>query len=276
MSGVWTQNHEVSHVSCDDHGRHIGFTVNGPEGRRLPAHIDITIFDGSDTARQASLKIWSRTCPTEGAYILNNVPCASDPIQIHVPDIVNLRKIPEEFDGSNPDNPTLTPTQPTIAGLAVIQWVDDTKKTCVRTGFSFMGKDKAWVLFKVRASFEDVPRFANWTVPAPRTSAPPFLLSALDIGKSSAGDKAAKLREVRLKAGQRAKPEVKDDVFNQTPKNASTIASSSALILPPIPNPPRSGTANAPPSSPTPVGPNRKVCLSPVSPAITRKRARSE
>ncbi|KAE8224282.1 hypothetical protein CF326_g8061, partial [Tilletia indica] len=176
--------------------------------------IDITIFDGSDTARQASLKIWSRTCPTEGAYILNNVPCASDPIQIHVPDIVNLRKIPEEFDGSNPDNPTLTPTQPIIAGLAVIQWVDDTKKTCVLTGFSFMGKDKAWVLFKVRASFEDVPRFANWTVPAPRTlvtfdgifskvgedgmmecclrrmaqidSAPPFLLSALDIGKSSA------------------------------------------------------------------------------------------
>ncbi|KAE8242586.1 hypothetical protein A4X13_0g7098 [Tilletia indica] len=273
--------------------------------------IDVTIFDANDTAQQGSLKIWSRTCPAEGAYILNNAPFATDPLQIHVPDAINLRKIPEEFDGSDPENPTLTPSQPIICGLAIVKWVDDTKKTCILTGFNFMGKDKAWVLFKIRASFDDVPRFANWTVPAPRTmvtfdgifskvgedgtidcslrrisqidSAPPFLLSALDIGKNSAGDRAAKLREVRSKAGQRAKPEVKDDIFNETPKKTSAPentsapdAGSSKLTFPPVPQPQPSGIADAPPSSPTPAGPGRKQCLSPLPPLTTRKRARIE
>ncbi|CAD6915271.1 unnamed protein product [Tilletia caries] len=94
---------------------------------------------------------------------------ATDPIRFDVPDNRNFRLIPEQFDGSHPNQPVLPNNCPLIHGVGVLINVDKDGKTGTVTGFSFLSKNEGAVQFKVMLSFDDSPKYGNWSMSPDRS-----------------------------------------------------------------------------------------------------------
>ncbi|KAE8222305.1 hypothetical protein CF319_g4472 [Tilletia indica] len=186
-----------------------------------------TIFDSHDTAHDAKLHMWTRIQPEDGSYILRSVPCGTHPLEANVNINDSIRQIPDEFDG-----------------LGVVESADVDKKGCYITGLVYLGKERGWVKYKKRATFEDTKLWENWFVPnvgslvdfettyaghdddgtpeciirrlANVADAPRPLLQALAIGQHSPSDKAAKLREIRANKKTRTDDNATEPTATQT------------------------------------------------------------
>ncbi|KAE8218042.1 hypothetical protein CF319_g8004 [Tilletia indica] len=199
-----------------------------------------TIFDSDDSAVDAKLGIWARNQPPEGAYIVNNCGISTNPLRIIVSEATGLRQIPEEFDGTDPEKPSLPTAAPFLSGIAVVKFVHPNKKEGILSGFTFMGRTEGWVRFDVNVAFENMARWAAWTLPPPRTlvtfdavlarvdsegamhanlrrisfinEAHRALLQELGMGHSQTEGRAAKLAEVRQNAAKNKRTHDDDQI----------------------------------------------------------------
>ncbi|KAE8230938.1 hypothetical protein CF326_g4054 [Tilletia indica] len=187
--------------------------------------IACTMDDADGQIHQVSLNCWARDTPEQGVYLLNNVPFATNPKRLGVTDVANLRRIPEEFDGSESGTPTL-PTSPImLSGIGVIASVEPDRKSGLIKGFTYISKGHQWAPFTVKVAFPDTPKYESWTMPGPRNlvdfdatveregpyhtleasliritqldAAPGPLLKALGVISTATDDRADRIRQAR-------------------------------------------------------------------------------
>ncbi|KAE8218993.1 hypothetical protein CF319_g7235 [Tilletia indica] len=228
---------------------------------------DVTFFDLFDTTPKGTIGMWARTCPDEGAYIATNIPMATNPIRLDIPDHKNMRLIPEQFDGSVGGQPVLPSSQSSVHGVGVMKQVDGDKRNCIITGFTFLNKSEDSLSYQLALSFEESPKYDNWTLNGVkalvafeavivgvgedtilkayvrnltyRMDAPRPLLQALNIGINSPG-KFAKIQQARSSANKRKANE----------ECEAPVASGSGTTTPPPPI--TDASESAAPPSPTP------------------------
>ncbi|KAE8233022.1 hypothetical protein CF326_g1942 [Tilletia indica] len=187
--------------------------------------IDSTIDDAEGRIHKVALNCWARDTPEQGVYLLNNVPFATNPLRLGVTDVATMRRIPEEFDGSEPGSQTL-PTSPVfLTGIGVIASVEPDRKSGIIKGFTYISKGHQWSPFTLKVAFPDTPKYEIWTMPGPRNlvdfdatveregpnrvleaslvritqldAAPAPLLKALGVISNATDDRAERIRQVR-------------------------------------------------------------------------------
>ncbi|KAE8219108.1 hypothetical protein CF319_g7137 [Tilletia indica] len=187
--------------------------------------LDAGMFDSEDRTILAQLSVWSRTPPPDGAVILESVSLATTPLRIAVPEVSRIRYIPEEFDGTDPEKPSLPTSSPFLSGIGVVKSVDQAKKNGVVSGFVFLGRATGFVRYDLNVAFEDSPQWTAWMIAPPRSlvsfdailvgvdddgtvktnlrrmsyicDAHRSLVQALSIGYAAPVDRAAKIAEMR-------------------------------------------------------------------------------
>ncbi|KAE8218021.1 hypothetical protein CF319_g8019 [Tilletia indica] len=187
--------------------------------------VSSTMYTNDIEEHAVTLNVWARDPPEQGSYLLTNIPFATNPMRLGVGDATEMRRIPEEMDGTDPDQPTLPPSFIFLTGIGVIGAVDATRKGCTVAGFTYLNKKHGWQKFTLRLEFEETTRWAAWTVPASRTlvsfdcivadrgsddilkcyirritaidDANRALLLALNVGSPGGGDRAERIRQAR-------------------------------------------------------------------------------
>ncbi|KAK0564262.1 hypothetical protein OC844_001806 [Tilletia horrida] len=127
--------------------------------------IESLLIDITETINHLDLVIWTRNQIESGAYIVSNCPFVTGrerSMYIMAPDSHCLRHIPEQFDGSVPDAPSLPSGTPSVNFLAVIKDQDQEGKTATLVGRQYMGKNEPAADFEFVGIFEDLPRWENW------------------------------------------------------------------------------------------------------------------
>ncbi|KAE8217025.1 hypothetical protein CF319_g8789 [Tilletia indica] len=243
-----------------------------------------TIYLPSKKGYRVHLHMWSRHAPSAGAFCLSNCPIAPNPGRISVPDLDQYRQVPEAFDGSDPESPTLPEAPPLITGLGVVKNVDANKKGAWILGYTFINKDIGWAMWEIYASFEAGPRFAAWNIPPVRSlvafegvlvnttdddkmeirlrrmsyidGAGRPLLQALGFGSINPNDRAAKLREIReAKAAKRPLEEIDN---SDAPAGPETPTAQASIPQAELSKTVRSGTTQTSPPTPSPAPGARK------------------
>ncbi|KAE8221238.1 hypothetical protein CF319_g5361 [Tilletia indica] len=179
--------------------------------------------DGKEHA--LTLNVWGRDAPDQGTYLLTNIPFATHPLRLGVGDAAEMRHVPDEFDGMEPNSPTLPATFVFLTGIGVIIEADANRKGCSVAGFTYLNKKHGWQKWTLRLEFEETARWAAWTVPGARTlvtfdavlvsqgtdgvytsyirritsigDADRSILTALNVGSPGGGDRAERLRRAR-------------------------------------------------------------------------------
>ncbi|KAK0522292.1 hypothetical protein OC835_005357 [Tilletia horrida] len=131
--------------------------------------IEALLIDITNTIRRLELTIWARDMVESGAYILSNCTFTTSKgkgLCIQAPDGYCLRRIPEEFDGSDPSNSSLPPAVPVVNFVAVVKWLDAERKRARLVGRQYMGKKDGTVDFEIIGTFEALPRWENWFFPS--------------------------------------------------------------------------------------------------------------
>ncbi|KAL9938100.1 hypothetical protein V8E36_002723 [Tilletia maclaganii] len=108
--------------------------------------VQATMIDSNDQGHEANLHFWSRLPPHNGAIIMNQVTCATAPLRFYA-EGHQLRPIPAEIDGTDPDMPTI----PSSASYA--------------NGLVYVSKALGYIQFEVEADFEDSPKYERWLFP---------------------------------------------------------------------------------------------------------------
>ncbi|KAK0550169.1 hypothetical protein OC844_006763 [Tilletia horrida] len=269
--------------------------------------IEATFYDDEDDAHTGNLNVWSREVPPPGVYLVNNAPFATEEaLELSINDGASFRRLPDEFDGLDPDGYSLPVMRPIISGIGVSKWSSEDRKEVIIVGWTYVNKKRQWQKYAFRAKFEDGIRWEPWFVVGPRfkvafecvltgrgqdgllntyirrmtqlDAASPALLQSLEIGQTKQNDRAAKYKEVRaMRAG-----------FKRSQDNATTSTSASKLEVPHAAATPQSKPlvdANKPDESDviTPAAPkSAKHGIAPMTPSspttglLTRKRARIE
>ncbi|KAE8220580.1 hypothetical protein CF319_g5914 [Tilletia indica] len=186
--------------------------------------IDCTFDDAHGQIHKVALNCWARDVPEQGVYILVNVPFATHPLRLGLPDISGLRQIPDELDGSE-GGATLPPGPVSLTGIGVIHTTSADRKSVVIKGQTYLNKTHQWQTWTINAAFPETPKYAVWTTPGPRnlisfdctiikeTGGPTFetaltrisllgpaptpLLQALGVVSSTTDDRAERIRQAR-------------------------------------------------------------------------------
>ncbi|KAE8219361.1 hypothetical protein CF319_g6931 [Tilletia indica] len=112
------------------------------------------------------------TPPEQGTYLLTNVSFATHPLRLEAGDSAEMRQVPDEFDGIEPDSPTLPPPFVFLAGIGVIVESDANRKGSRVARYPASPTSKkstVWQKWSLRLGFEDTACWAAWTVPGART-----------------------------------------------------------------------------------------------------------
>ncbi|KAK0519303.1 hypothetical protein OC834_005504 [Tilletia horrida] len=264
-----------------------GDAVLGPATSLNYVHdIETTVYDVDESPCPGTLNIWARETPAEGLYVLSNVPCATNPLRIAVPDPHMARLVPSSIDGSTSMSDMLAAMPAFFSGIGVMSMTAEDKKSGTVTGMVYINKTVGWVPFKLNIFFEDSPKWISWFLPPPRTlvtfdallwriaedgtpdclvrritaidNASNALLEALDMLQNKSTDRAAKLKELRA-AAKRA-PASSSAPATSTSDNTTTSTPTSGSDVPDL-NAPKGnkvGIPSMPPSSPTPIHQTRK------------------
>ncbi|KAK0528696.1 hypothetical protein OC835_004566 [Tilletia horrida] len=255
-----------------------GDAVLGPAQSLNNVHnVETTIYDVDESPCAGSLNIWLRETPAQGLYILSNVPCATKPLRIAVPEPIMARMVPPGMDGSGSMSDILAAMPALFSGNAVIYEVSEDKKSGKLTGLVYVSKSEGWVPFWLNLYFEDSPKWVAWHLPPPRTlvtfdallwrmaedgtpeclvrritaidNANKALLDALNLNTpNTGGDRAAKLKELRA-AAKRTQVE---PVSGGASTSCATPSVGETLPEPSAAKPTKTGIPMMPPSSPTP------------------------
>ncbi|KAE8218054.1 hypothetical protein CF319_g7993 [Tilletia indica] len=187
--------------------------------------VSSTMYTNDIEEHPVTLNVWARDPPDQGSYLLTNIPFSTNPMRLGVGDAAEMRRVPEEMDGTDPDQPTLPASFIFLSGLGVVGAVDANRKGCAVSGFTYLNKKHGWQKFTLRLEFEETTRWAAWTVPASRTlvsfdcvvadrgsddvlkchirritaidDANRALLLALNVGSPGGGDRAERIRQAR-------------------------------------------------------------------------------
>ncbi|KAK0522715.1 hypothetical protein OC834_006171 [Tilletia horrida] len=220
-----------------------------------------TFYSNDGAEHSVDINIWSRELIDEGCYIITDVPMSTDPLHIGIGDRINMRRMLDEFDGTDPDQPCLPPSAIFFSGVGVTTWVANDRKSCLVTGFTYISKKHGWQKYILRLVFEDTPKWAAWFVPGGRNlvnfdcilaaqdsdgvfkcwirriasieAASSTLLSALDTGNTSADKRAERIRQNRAAARRPAldKGKAKETTqqgLDSPPAEASSAAGTTA------------------------------------------------
>ncbi|KAE8207028.1 hypothetical protein CF327_g7431 [Tilletia walkeri] len=196
--------------------------------------IEGTFDDAAGQIHKVSLNCWARDVPEQGVYLLVNVPFATHPLRLGLPDISFLRQIPDELDGSESGGVTL-PTSPVfLTGTGMIVSTSADRKSVVIKGLTYLNKTHQWQVWTINSAFPDTPKYNVWTAPGPRNlvsfdctvegasgaghhtfdtsliritllgPAPNPLLQALNVVSPATDDRAERIRQAR--AGRQPRP----------------------------------------------------------------------
>ncbi|KAK0522979.1 hypothetical protein OC842_006301 [Tilletia horrida] len=259
------------------------------------------------TSIKALLSMWGRNPITEGLYLLTQCAMATHPLRINISEQMCARLVPEDFDGSIPENASLIPVLAYLSGIGVLKQVDPTKKSGIITGFVFLGRNVGWVEWSLHVSFEDNPRWNHWLLPSPRSlvsfdavidrvdeegnvhcslrrifvidAASQALLTALKIDGGAKSDRASLILGYRSKRPLETASSVQDGTSPTKP----TLEGFQRPTLPPLTTPTKTTNGDDVPLQPGAPRMTRgaagSVTETPPSPTPTqqtRKRARLE
>ncbi|KAE8250722.1 hypothetical protein A4X13_0g4453 [Tilletia indica] len=264
--------------------------LGGADTQNNIHEISCTMDDSKGQIHSVKLNVWARDTPEQGVYILNNVPFATNPLRLGVGDVATMRRVPDEFDGSEPGSPCLPATPIELSGIAVVASVDEERKSGLLKGFTYLNKGHQWQPFTFQATFPDTPKYEAWKIPGPRSLvhfdatvieegphhilqtslirvtlldvAPASILQALGITNTTTDDRAKRIRQAR--EARRLNQDT-----NVEPPHASTSGTTDAPTTPVMTN-----TPMGPP--PIETTPSLHRATSPTPPLTTRKRARAD
>ncbi|KAE8222158.1 hypothetical protein CF319_g4603 [Tilletia indica] len=234
--------------------------------------IECTMDDAEGEIHKVGLNCWARDVPEQGVYLLNNVPFATHPLRLGVPDVACLRMVPDDLDGDG--NGVVLPASPiNFTGIGVITWVSTDRKSCVLRGLTYLNKTHQWQQWSLNATFPQTPKYEMWTTPGPRSlvnfdctvlregekstfdtalnritllgPAPGPLLQALSVVSPATDDRAERIRQARAARQEQLKEKSIPDV--ETPSTPKTTVPDSEPTTPADPSPtparvPRSST----------------------------------
>ncbi|KAK0523056.1 hypothetical protein OC834_006042 [Tilletia horrida] len=257
--------------------------------------VQCSLYDGNGREHRATLSVWSRDVPWQGLYILVCQAFATHPNRIAIGDVSEMRLVPAQFDGLDRSKPSLPRTQSLFTGIAVLDSVDEDRRSGLALGFTHLDKAKQWQRFTIRIEFEPTSRWNGWLLPSERSlisfdavfaefgyadtfkcwirrisyidPASPALLRALGIAIPGGGDRADRLRQLY---GSGTAPTPTDAAISASSSNAtlgttsfnSNPASiSESATVPPgstsLPAASPSTTEGLPPASQTPASSSR-------------------
>ncbi|CAD6904281.1 unnamed protein product [Tilletia laevis] len=122
-------------------------------------NIEATVYDIDDCPHPATLNIWARDVPEQGAYLVTSVPVATSPTIMAISDAITLRRVPEEIDGGNLTGPSLDAVPPMFTGIGVIRSVEADRKSGTVVGLTYLNKAMGWKEWRVNLMFEGSIRF---------------------------------------------------------------------------------------------------------------------
>ncbi|KAE8250118.1 hypothetical protein A4X13_0g4943 [Tilletia indica] len=218
-----------------------------PKSENCVHEIDCTFDDSQGQIHKVALNCWARDVPEQGVYILVNVPFATHPLRLGLPDIACLRQIPDELDGSEVGGVTLPAAPVFLTGIGVIHSTSPDRKSVVIKGLTYLNKTHQWQSWTLNSAFPDTPKYSVWTAPGPRNlvsfdctviseaghhtfdtalnritllgPAPAPLLQALGVVSPATDDRAERIRQAR--AARQARP--------TTPTNPAEVKDSNGL-----------------------------------------------
>ncbi|KAK0526023.1 hypothetical protein OC835_005423 [Tilletia horrida] len=242
--------------------------------------VEATIYDVDESPYTGTLNIWARETPVQGLYLLSNVPCATNPLRIAVPDPLMARVVPASMDGSASMSDVLSAMPALFSGNAVMFSTADDKKSGKVVGMVYINKALGWVPFALNLYFEDSPKWVSWYLPPARTlvtfdallwriaedgtpdclvrritaidNASNALLEAVNMQQTKSSDRATKLKELRAAAKRTPAASSSDSVTTATPASDQEVSDLAA------PKANKVGVPSMPPSSPTPTHQTRK------------------
>ncbi|KAE8226589.1 hypothetical protein CF326_g7682 [Tilletia indica] len=208
--------------------------------------IEGTFDDTEGQIHKVMLNCWARDVPDQGVYVLVNVPFATHPHRLGLPEVTSLRLIPDEMDGSDTGGVTLPPTPVFLTGIGVICSVSADRKSVVIKGFTYLNKTHQWQMWTINSAFPDTPKYNAWTAPGPRSlvsfdctvlreaghhtldtalvrvtllsPAPAPLLQALSVVSPATDDRAERIRQAR--AARQAQPSSSSTSIPSTPSTS--------------------------------------------------------
>ncbi|KAL9932313.1 hypothetical protein V8E36_008792 [Tilletia maclaganii] len=192
-------------------------------------NIESSIYDLDDSLHTATCNVWARDAPQEGI----------------VQDPATMRYIPAEFDGAAPQGLGGSTVGPMLSGIGVLTSTAADRKSGIISGFTYLNKTDGWQRFDITVAFESTVRWDSWMLPVQRQlvsfdallsrrgeddtwetlirrmtamgPATPILLQALGCSAERAGEKAARLKEIREAAGAKlARPAADKSTAQET------------------------------------------------------------
>ncbi|KAK0523625.1 hypothetical protein OC834_005835 [Tilletia horrida] len=244
-----------------------------------------SMYDSNHREYRATLSVWSRDVPWQGVYLLVCQAFATHPNRIAIGDVSELRLVPPEFDGLDRSKPSLPRAQTLFSGVAVLDSVDEDRRSGLAVGFTHLDKAQQWKRFTIRIEFEPTSRWNGWLLPHERSlisfdavfaefgyadtfkcwirrinyidAASPTLLRALGIAIPGSGDRADRLRQLYSSSPATATTQTAE---SSTSGSANADAASGPPGDTPVPaaaSPTTSGAkgdavTGTPPATPTP------------------------
>ncbi|KAK0538597.1 hypothetical protein OC842_001229 [Tilletia horrida] len=226
-----------------------------------PHTIESLLIDITNTINRLDLIVWTRNAIASGAYLASNCMLITAPkraMYMMAPDSHQcLRRIPEEFDGSDPSQPCLPACVPMVHFVAAVKQLSKDGKQATLVGRQYMGKEHGSVEFEFTGIFESVPRWEHWFFSKVGTlvsgegvfhrineeetmevlmrrctvlcDAPVSLLTALNItanGPTGKADALLKAHQLLQKQKQQQPQESKEDGEPEDDGNTSNVPSS--------------------------------------------------
>ncbi|KAK0522759.1 hypothetical protein OC834_006158 [Tilletia horrida] len=132
-------------------------------------NMEVHIFDDANSRTAGTLSVWDGAQYRSGTYLVTNVYVATEPLRLFVPHDDCVRKVPEEYDGTDPMFQRLPWVRSILTGIGVV--LTSTAKKITLCGFSYVGQDakcKSWRIDCV-PSDEDGEPFPSKKLASPLT-----------------------------------------------------------------------------------------------------------
>ncbi|KAK0522134.1 hypothetical protein OC834_006391 [Tilletia horrida] len=92
----------------------------------------------------------------DGWFTIRNFPATTRPLKLLDAGDENLRKVPEEVDGSVPNTRAMDWMSMGASGIAVVREVDRNANEGWLMGFTYMGRSRGWIRFDVQVDIEGI------------------------------------------------------------------------------------------------------------------------
>ncbi|KAE8218615.1 hypothetical protein CF319_g7542 [Tilletia indica] len=180
---------------------------------------DACIYDVSGQPYIAKVIQSAPSPPPEGTCIVTQQAVSTQPLYIHINEPSSVRLVPEQVDGTTPDNQRLKTSGAHFSGIGVLCTFNEVNRTGIIVGRVSSGKKFGMKNWKIRTSFDvddkactysDEPK-NNYLVSFDGTlvdideedrittimPAPLLLLQSFGVAEENSGGRAAHIRSLR-------------------------------------------------------------------------------